>query len=193
MRAGCGSVTTALCGPESTVFATAARAAAAAMPLSVRSCSASGARNQRAATGLGGRLRYVPRVAHLLGYAQVSTAEQSADLQVDELIAAGCWKVWTDSASGVLDRRPQLDEVLGRSELGTPYSRQRYGGSKSRPRGSGAWLPRCTAWSASHRHMATTSLSGETFTVSSTASARPPRGGRRPRPAGRAARASSQA
>ncbi len=44
------------------------------------------------------------------GYARVSTAEQSADLQVDELVAAGCWRVWTDSASGVLDRRPQLDE-----------------------------------------------------------------------------------
>ncbi len=57
-------------------------------------------------------MRYVPRVGHLLGYARVSTAEQSADLQVDELTAAGCWKVWTDSASGVLDRRPQLDEVL---------------------------------------------------------------------------------
>ncbi len=59
-----------------------------------------------------GRLRYVPWVGHLLGYARVSTAEQSADLQVDELTAAGCWKVWTDSASGVLDRRPQLDQVL---------------------------------------------------------------------------------
>jgi len=33
-------------------------------------------------------------------------------LQVDELTAAGCWKVWTDHGSGVLDRRPQLDEVL---------------------------------------------------------------------------------
>ena len=51
-------------------------------------------------------------VAHLLGYARVSTAEQSADLQVDELTAAGCWKVWVDQASGVLDRRPQLDELL---------------------------------------------------------------------------------
>ena len=51
-------------------------------------------------------------MAHLLGYARVSTAEQSADLQVDELTTAGCWKVWVDQASGVLDRRPQLDEVL---------------------------------------------------------------------------------
>ena len=51
-------------------------------------------------------------MAHLLGYARVSTTEQNPDLQVDELTAAGCWKVWTDHASGSLDRRPQLDEVL---------------------------------------------------------------------------------
>ena len=51
-------------------------------------------------------------MAHLLGYARVSTLEQNPDLQVDELTAAGCWKVWTDHASGALDRRPQLDEVL---------------------------------------------------------------------------------
>ncbi len=60
-------------------------------------------------------------MAHLLGYARVSTAEQSADLQVDELTAAGCWRVWTDSASGVLDRRPQLDEVLERLRPGTRW------------------------------------------------------------------------
>jgi len=51
-------------------------------------------------------------MAHLLGYARVSTTEQNPDLQVDELTAAGCWKVWTDHASGALDRRPQLDVVL---------------------------------------------------------------------------------
>ncbi len=45
-------------------------------------------------------------------YARVSTLEQNPDLQVDELTAAGCWKVWTDHASGALDRRPQLDAVL---------------------------------------------------------------------------------
>jgi len=51
-------------------------------------------------------------MGHLFGYARVSTTEQNPDLQVDELTAAGCWKVWTDRASGALDRRPQLDEVL---------------------------------------------------------------------------------
>jgi DNA invertase Pin-like site-specific DNA recombinase len=48
----------------------------------------------------------------LLGYARVSTAEQNADLQTDELTAAGCWRVYVDHASGALDRRPQLDRVL---------------------------------------------------------------------------------
>ncbi len=51
-------------------------------------------------------------MAHLLGYARVSTLEQNPDLQEDELTAAGCWKVWTDHGSGALDRRPQLDAVL---------------------------------------------------------------------------------
>ncbi len=57
-------------------------------------------------------------MAHLLGYARVSTFEQNPDLQVDELTAAGCWKVWTDHASGALDRRRQLDEVLEQSRPG---------------------------------------------------------------------------
>jgi len=51
-------------------------------------------------------------MAHLLGYARVSTTQQNPDLQVDELTAAACWKVWTDHASGALDRRLQLDAVL---------------------------------------------------------------------------------
>jgi DNA invertase Pin-like site-specific DNA recombinase len=51
-------------------------------------------------------------MAHSLGYARVSTADQNPDLQVDELTKAGCWKVWTDQASGMLDRRPELDNVL---------------------------------------------------------------------------------
>ncbi len=62
--------------------------------------------------------RYLFRVAHLLGYARVSTAEQNADLQTDELTAAGCWKVFVDQASGALDRRPELDRVLGQLRSG---------------------------------------------------------------------------
>jgi len=81
-------------------------------------CSRSGVRNQRVAPVPVGRLRYTGGVSHLLGYALVSTAERNADLQTDELTAAGCWRVWTDHASGVLDRRPQLDELLGQLRPG---------------------------------------------------------------------------
>ncbi len=48
----------------------------------------------------------------LLGYARVSTLEQKAHLQTDALKAAGCVRVWTDKASGTLDHRPKLDQVL---------------------------------------------------------------------------------
>ncbi len=54
----------------------------------------------------------------LLGYARVSTAEQNADLQTDELTSAGCYEVFVDHASGVLDRRPELDKVLERLRPG---------------------------------------------------------------------------
>jgi len=56
-----------------------------------------------------GGLRY--GMVHLLGYARVSTSEQNPALQVDELTAAGCWRM-DRSCVGVLDRRPQLDAVL---------------------------------------------------------------------------------
>jgi DNA invertase Pin-like site-specific DNA recombinase len=48
----------------------------------------------------------------------VSTAEQNAASQVDELNAAGCYRVYTDHVSGVLDRRPELDAVLGQLRPG---------------------------------------------------------------------------
>lgn len=48
----------------------------------------------------------------LIGYARVSTVEQSADLQTDELTAAGCLKVFVEQASGAVDRRPQLERAL---------------------------------------------------------------------------------
>jgi DNA invertase Pin-like site-specific DNA recombinase len=51
-------------------------------------------------------------VSELLGYARVSTAQQDAALQHDELRAAGCWKTWTDVASGARVDRPQLAAVL---------------------------------------------------------------------------------
>ncbi|SDQ51491.1 recombinase family protein [Quadrisphaera sp. DSM 44207] len=49
---------------------------------------------------------------HLLGYARASTAEQNLDLQTDELAAAGCWRTWSECASGSLQHRPALEQVL---------------------------------------------------------------------------------
>ena len=54
----------------------------------------------------------------LLGYARVSTAEQNADRQTGELSSAGCYAVFVDHASGVLDRRPELEKVLERLRPG---------------------------------------------------------------------------
>jgi DNA invertase Pin-like site-specific DNA recombinase len=48
----------------------------------------------------------------LLGYARVSTSDQSLAGQLDALHAAGCERVWTDVASGTLTRRPGLDDLV---------------------------------------------------------------------------------
>jgi DNA invertase Pin-like site-specific DNA recombinase len=48
----------------------------------------------------------------LIGYARVSTAEQSLDLQIDALKKAGCERVLTDVASGAQAARPGLEEAL---------------------------------------------------------------------------------
>lgn len=48
----------------------------------------------------------------ILGYARVSTADQSIDLQCDALREAGCDEVFTDVASGATSRRPKLDQML---------------------------------------------------------------------------------
>lgn len=54
----------------------------------------------------------------LLGYARVSTNDQSAHSQLDALTAAGCERVWTDVASGARSRRPALDELLAAAAAG---------------------------------------------------------------------------
>ena len=51
-------------------------------------------------------------MGHALGYARVSTGEQDASLQHDALTAAGCYRVFTDTASGSLESRPELNKVL---------------------------------------------------------------------------------
>ncbi|MCH7575837.1 MAG: recombinase family protein [Candidatus Marinimicrobia bacterium] len=48
----------------------------------------------------------------LIGYARVSTADQTIDLQIDALEDAGCSKIFTDIISGSKIARPGLDDAL---------------------------------------------------------------------------------
>jgi DNA invertase Pin-like site-specific DNA recombinase len=48
----------------------------------------------------------------LIGYARVSTADQTLNLQQDALEKAGCTKVFTDVISGAKAERKGLDEAL---------------------------------------------------------------------------------
>ncbi len=54
----------------------------------------------------------------LLGYARVSTDEQDFSLQHDALRAAGCVRIFSDTASGALDERPKLTEALDHVRAG---------------------------------------------------------------------------
>ena len=46
------------------------------------------------------------------GYCRVSTRSQTDDAQLDALTTAGCQRIWTDTASGRLARRPEWDKCL---------------------------------------------------------------------------------
>ncbi|MDQ8698157.1 recombinase family protein [Hyphomicrobium sp. LHD-15] len=49
----------------------------------------------------------------LVGYARVSTGEQSLDLQIDALEQAGCEQIFSDTGfSGALTSRPALDQAI---------------------------------------------------------------------------------
>ena len=47
-----------------------------------------------------------------LGYARVSTKDQTVDLQVDALTQAGCTKVYTEVISGARAERPVLEQLI---------------------------------------------------------------------------------
>ena len=48
----------------------------------------------------------------LLGYARVSTQDQTVELQLDALNAAGCLRVFTEHASGAADERVELARLF---------------------------------------------------------------------------------
>jgi len=54
----------------------------------------------------------VPGMGNNVGYARVSTTDQDTALQTDALDAAGCIKIFTETASGALDARPKLAAAL---------------------------------------------------------------------------------
>src|SRR5215213_6826840 len=47
-----------------------------------------------------------------VGYARISTTDQTLDLQHDALTKAGCTKIYTDTASGAQTERRGLTEAL---------------------------------------------------------------------------------
>jgi DNA invertase Pin-like site-specific DNA recombinase len=54
----------------------------------------------------------------ILGYARVSTADQSLDAQTDALSAAGAERVFADVITGTARRRPELDRMLDQLRAG---------------------------------------------------------------------------
>ncbi|MFI0420788.1 recombinase family protein [Spongiactinospora sp. 9N601] len=53
-----------------------------------------------------------PLAGQRVGYARISSASQNLDGQTDALNAAGCQKVFADTASGKLTERPELTRCL---------------------------------------------------------------------------------
>jgi DNA invertase Pin-like site-specific DNA recombinase len=54
----------------------------------------------------------------LIGYARVSTQDQTLDLQTDALKQAGCEKLCTDMTSGAKSERPGLQEAMNHLRTG---------------------------------------------------------------------------
>jgi len=54
----------------------------------------------------------------LIGYARVSTQDQTLDLQTDALKQAGCEKIFTDMTSGAKAERPGLQDALNHLRSG---------------------------------------------------------------------------
>src|ERR1700690_2841661 len=66
---------------------------------------------RRARTGRAPLRRSAP-AGQLIGYARVSTEDQSLALQLDALKKAGCERVFSDKLGGARTDRPGLNDVL---------------------------------------------------------------------------------
>jgi len=70
-----------------------------------------------------------------IGYARVSTDDQSLDLQLDALHKVGCEKLYKEKVSGMKDERPQLQQLLNyarRGDVLVVYKLDRLGRSTKR-------------------------------------------------------------
>lgn len=54
----------------------------------------------------------------ILGYARISTGDQTLDAQTDALAAAGAERVYADTISGTVRSRPELDRLLDQLRQG---------------------------------------------------------------------------
>ena len=79
-----------------------------------------------------------------VGYARVSTTDQTLDLQQDALTKAGCTRIFTDTASGAKAERQGLQEAISYVRTGEISGRpQRPGFRKNHFRAEGVrtWTP----------------------------------------------------
>jgi DNA invertase Pin-like site-specific DNA recombinase len=67
----------------------------------------------------------------LVGYARISTSGQDLGLQGEALTAAGCTRIFSETASGALGERPELDRLLDYTRTGDTvvWKRDRLGRS----------------------------------------------------------------
>jgi hypothetical protein len=87
----------------------------------------------------------LPRMARY-GYARIPTRSQRDDSQLDALRAAGCERIWADTASGKLARRPEWDNCLDHRSRRTSRSQRARQRLRLTPpvelfRSSASWRP----------------------------------------------------
>jgi DNA invertase Pin-like site-specific DNA recombinase len=63
-------------------------------------------------------MRFETIISMLIGYARVSTSDQTLDLQKDALEKAGCSRIFTDTASGSKAERTGLDQAFSHVRAG---------------------------------------------------------------------------